>query len=310
MASTADQSGNAGFQHARTGVQVGEALNLAESALQPSDIASGAITPKTGNLDLNNLGGAGAFSTITDAPDGDIVAAVGTLYVVDQSTYTAPRTLTLPATAAVGDRVGVVLKAGCADYSTIIQGNAGQSINNGSVASEWSRLFICGEYVELVCTGANTLWAVAVDRRIPMAAKIGHAAGDPWLDNTATTPNFDTIIADNANIADLANNRINIRRACNPATSVLEYGAVSAANAGTTGAYAGQVSIMSNGDGAGLRVAYPLENRARFAGMLSPPADPFLGQWYSVAFRLTSGSTNFHNNAAVTFLSFREGLTA
>lgn len=38
MAATADQSPSAGYQHARTGVQVATALNLAESAVQPVDL--------------------------------------------------------------------------------------------------------------------------------------------------------------------------------------------------------------------------------------------------------------------------------
>lgn len=42
MAATADQSPSAGYQHARTGVQVATALNLAESAIQPGDIGTAA----------------------------------------------------------------------------------------------------------------------------------------------------------------------------------------------------------------------------------------------------------------------------
>ena len=54
MASTEDQSPeNIGFQHSRSGVQLGESLNRADSALQPENIASGTIIPKDGDLDLN-----------------------------------------------------------------------------------------------------------------------------------------------------------------------------------------------------------------------------------------------------------------
>ena len=42
MAATADQSPSAGYQHARTGVQVATALNLAESAVQPGDLGTAA----------------------------------------------------------------------------------------------------------------------------------------------------------------------------------------------------------------------------------------------------------------------------
>ena len=48
MAATADQSPSAGYQHARTGVQVATALNLADTALQPSAIpASKAMITKS-----------------------------------------------------------------------------------------------------------------------------------------------------------------------------------------------------------------------------------------------------------------------
>lgn len=42
MTATADQSPSAGYQHARTGVQVATALNLAETAVQPGDIGTAA----------------------------------------------------------------------------------------------------------------------------------------------------------------------------------------------------------------------------------------------------------------------------
>ena len=60
-------------------------------------------------------------STVTGT-SGAISAAVNTLYVADMSGWTANRTLTLPATAAVGDRVGVMVSTGDdADQRTFLR---------------------------------------------------------------------------------------------------------------------------------------------------------------------------------------------
>ena len=110
-------------------------------------------------------------STVTGT-SGAISAAVNTLYVADMSGWTADRTLTLPATAAVGDRVGMVVSVGDADYEWLVQANTGDTLN-GVTAAEWSRLFITGEVVVMRCVTANAEWVVELDGRIPQYSGLG-----------------------------------------------------------------------------------------------------------------------------------------
>lgn len=108
-------------------------------------------------------------STVTGT-SGAISAAVNTLYVADMSGWTADRTLTLPATAAVGDRVGVMVSTGDADYEWLITAASGDTLNGVAGGTEWSRLFITGEVVILRCVAANATWVVEYDGRIPCVA--------------------------------------------------------------------------------------------------------------------------------------------
>ena len=98
--------------------------------------------------------------------DADTTMAVGNMYVTDMSAWaTADRTYTLPATAAVGDRIGIMVTAGDASHELIIKPNTGDTINGGSAAAEWSRLFITGEVVILRCVTADSAWVVEHDGR-------------------------------------------------------------------------------------------------------------------------------------------------
>ena len=89
-----------------------------------------------------------------------VTGEVGTMHVLDISGLTADRDFTLPATAAVGDRVGVLLSAGDATYELLIKPAAGDTINGGTAGAEWSRLFITGESVVLRCVTADSAWIV------------------------------------------------------------------------------------------------------------------------------------------------------
>lgn len=117
-------------------------------------------------------------STVTGT-SGAISAAVNTLYVADMSGWTADRTLTLPATAAVGDRVGVMASVGDDTYELIITASSGDTINGIAGGTEWSRLFITGEVVILRCVAADSAWVVEQDGRIQAAYSV-------WLSTSAT----------------------------------------------------------------------------------------------------------------------------
>src|SRR5688500_1132466 len=55
--------------------------------------------------------------------DADQAMAVNTFYYVDISAYTADRTYTLPATAAVGDICAISLSVGDPDFELIVTAN-------------------------------------------------------------------------------------------------------------------------------------------------------------------------------------------
>lgn len=100
--------------------------------------------------------------------DADTTMAINTLYVVDMSAWaTADRTYTLPATAAVGDRIGVMVTAGDASHELILTAGSGDTLNGIAGGTEWSRLFITNEVVIMRCVVANATWVVEYDGRIP-----------------------------------------------------------------------------------------------------------------------------------------------
>ncbi len=94
--------------------------------------------------------------------------AVNTLYTVDMSAWaTADRAYTLPATAAVGDMVGIVVTSGNASYELVITAASGDTLNGVAGGTEWSRVFITNEVVLMRCIVANATWMVVQDGRIP-----------------------------------------------------------------------------------------------------------------------------------------------
>ena len=133
----------------------------------------------------NNWG----LNEIQASPTGaGVTGVVGTMHILDISGLTADRDFTLPATCAVGDRVGVFLKAGDADYELLLKPASGDTINGGSPAAEWSRLFISNECVVFRCITADTDWIVEYDGRIVPAVLVSsNAATTQTLTRNAVT---------------------------------------------------------------------------------------------------------------------------
>lgn len=105
--------------------------------------------------------------------DANTTMAVNTLYVVDMSAWaTADRTYTLPATAAVGDRVGVLVTAGNASFELLLTAASGDTLNGVAGGTEWSRVFITNECVIMRCVTANSAWEVEGRGRIPCAVSV------------------------------------------------------------------------------------------------------------------------------------------
>ena len=141
-----------------------------------------------------------------------VTGVVGTMHLLDISGLTASRNFTLPATAAVGDRVGVYLTTGDASYELIIIGDTGDTINGGSANTEWSRLFITNECVILRCVTADSAWVVEYDGRIPCYARIQPTATQALTNGSFTSITLGTVIANVGGLTGTANT-ITIRRA-------------------------------------------------------------------------------------------------
>ena len=112
---------------------------------------------------------------------------------------------TLPTSAYVGQRCGLICVDGNDDYAISIKsGAAGDKINNVDHSStEWSRLFILGEKVTFTCIdAAGPHWTIDNDGRIPCRAEAVRAA----VQSIASSGNrhilIDTINYDNANMLD------------------------------------------------------------------------------------------------------------
>jgi hypothetical protein len=186
----------------------------------------------------------------TAMADADTTMAVGLMYTGSMAAWaTADRTYTLPANAAVGDRIGICVTAGNASYELIIKPAASDTINGGSAAAEWSRLFITGECVILRCTTVNSAWTVEHDGR--KIAKFfmelttladGENLATYTVPTAAATPGAWTARYDIGSLTTVASSLITARRACK-----MQLNAQGAnKDAGTAGKYA-TVLLTLNG---------------------------------------------------------------
>lgn len=183
--------------------------------------------------------------------DAATTMEVGKLYVVDMSAWaTADRTYTLPATAAVGDRVGVMVSAGnTSTFELVLTAATGDTLNGVAGGTEWSRVFITGEVVIMRCVTASTAWVVEQDGRIPQLAKMYlSTAADGETASTYTRPTAAAVAGawtdefDNANLTSNANDRIYSRRA---GTFVIAVAYVPK-DSGTTGGFV-NLEVRRNG---------------------------------------------------------------
>ncbi len=155
--------------------------------------------------------------------DANTTMAINTLYTVDMSAWaTADRTYTLPATAAVGDTIGIVVTAGNASYELLITAGTGDTLNGIAGGTEWSRVFITNEVVTMRCTVANTSWVVVQDGRIPQeglmdltTASDGEMASTYFRPTQTSTAGVWTSRIDVGGVVSTANDYMLVRRAGN-----------------------------------------------------------------------------------------------
>lgn len=178
-----------------------------------ADNTAGDISPQDVRDFLVSVHGGGLTPNAQTLTTADLTGAVGQLYVCTIAGLTANRNLTLPS-ASPGQRMGVYVADGDDTYALILIGAASQTINGGSAATEWSRVFIKGECVVFLCVAANT-WIVESDARIPCRARIylATSATDYFVTaNTFYNVPTDTVEFDNCSIASVANDNFVLRR--------------------------------------------------------------------------------------------------
>lgn len=248
--------------------------------------SSAAIVSVTASADRGRRWNSAALDHVAGA-NANTTMAVGALYVVDGATLTADRTYTLPAVAAVGDRIGVMMSAGSSSYEVLLTAASGDTLNAVAGGMEWSRLFITGEVVIMRCVTANATWVVEQDHRIAQAAKMylstsadGETASTYTRPTAAPTPGAWTSEFDNANILGTASDRITPRRAG-------RYSVVAAyapKDAGTAGQF-GNLEIRRNGSivlggpSATLTGAFGV-NRITAAMLTTMSVGDYLDYWY------------------------------
>ena len=152
----------------------------------------------------------------------DITGQAGVSYDLDISgTTVASKNFIVPVPDAIGEMIQVNIILGDADFALIIKGAATVTLNGGTAATEWSRLFITGETVTLKSTSL-TNWNIIIDGRIAQSCRLyGSGITDQQL---TTNPAAWTVLNSNmlgvslwdvGGMADTTNARIYPRRSGN-----------------------------------------------------------------------------------------------
>lgn len=158
------------------------------------------------------------FSNMAQATgtDADTTMAINTLYVVDMSAWaTADRTYTLPATAAVGDRIGIAITSGDASHELVITAASGDTLNGIAGGTEWSRLFISNEFVIMRCVAANATWVIEHDGRIAQNGSLTRTTAQTLGSGAFTKILGATIEINKGDCVDTTNSVLIARRAGN-----------------------------------------------------------------------------------------------
>jgi hypothetical protein len=207
-------------------------------------------TPASKKVTANIVRSYAASGAITTGSDANTTMAVNTTYVVDMSGWaTADRTYTLPTSCAVGDRIKVLISTGNGStFELILTAAASDTLNGVAGGTEWSRLFITGEFVTMMCITANSAWMVVEDGRIAQKAVMrlstsasGEAAAtvtSPTAAGGAWTADYD-----NAALVLTASDSIKVRRA-----GVYTIGLTAASTNNVSDGGTFQVFAYKNGD--------------------------------------------------------------
>lgn len=172
------------------------------------------VTDPSGSPASKKITHANLFGNVSSiSPTTNNASAVAnTRYFADVSGLTADRNFVLPAPGVAGEFIELSITTGDATYELVIIGDTGVTINGGSAATEWSRLFITGENIKLVATSTSN-WQVVVDGRKRCTCRIYGDGPQSLTHNTTTTITLESEAFDVGDIGNTGSNQIVIRRA-------------------------------------------------------------------------------------------------
>jgi hypothetical protein len=148
----------------------------------------------------------------------NVTGVVGTMHILDLAGLTADRDFVLPATCAVGDRIGVFVEVGDASHELLLKPDGSDTINGGAAGAEWSRVFITGECVIFRCVTANSAWIVEYDGRIPCQMSFDLSTNESGTKNGGTyyaptsVNGVWTVVKNIGDCGDSSTSRFNVRR--------------------------------------------------------------------------------------------------
>ena len=150
---------------------------------------------------------AGTTNSNISPTTANVSAAVNTRYFADVSGLTANRNFVLPA-GAVGDVIELDIKVGDSNvigtgFALVIIGDTGISINGGSTATAWRKLWLAGDSIKLIADTTSN-WQVVEDGRVKPRGLSEASSATPTIDVNNKT--YHTITALAAAITSMTTN--------------------------------------------------------------------------------------------------------
>ncbi len=175
---------------------------------------SAAVVSQGGTADFARRAESAGLRTSISSANANLTMQVGVLHCVDISGFTADRTATLPAVAAVDDRVGLYISTGDDAYEMLMTAASGDTLSGVAGGTEWSRLFITKELVLFRCIVANTTWVVEYDGRKFESCRIDTSGTTAThvFGSTKISAELATVTANAQSIWDATNKRLTPRR--------------------------------------------------------------------------------------------------
>lgn len=160
---------------------------------------------------VGETGATGSSLSEVAITDGDVTMIANRRYCGSTAGFTVDHNYEVPAGSA-GDVIEIHVLTGDDTYELIIIGDTGVSINNGTAATEWSRLCIDGEFVRIRCNITND-WHVEIDGRKPQLVKMpGSAVSSVFVSNTYSKMPVGAATISRGNSGDNTNDQITVRR--------------------------------------------------------------------------------------------------